>query len=68
MHLHSGTAAPTAIGNGGGITKAAMAQNCHNPSEVARTEYATLAVAIRFRLTISTAREICRMAGLAVLS
>ena len=37
-------------------------------SEIATAEYAAAKVATRFRLTISTAREVCRMAGLAVQS
>jgi hypothetical protein len=39
-----------------------------NDQDAAITEYAATKVATRFRLTISTAREVCRMAGLAVPS
>lgn len=35
-------------------------------TEISVPEYAARKVAGRFRLTIATAREVCRMAGLAV--
>jgi len=55
------------IRNGGeGISKAVTGQRYSLTPESATSEYAAAKVAARFRLTISTAREVCRMAGLAV--
>jgi hypothetical protein len=64
MKIQTETAAPTGIGNGGGISKAVTAQNCHIATDTATTEHPVRVVASRFRLTISTAREVCRMAGI----
>ncbi|WP_353644222.1 hypothetical protein [Mesorhizobium sp. WSM2239] len=67
MNLHIETAAPmgSIIGNGGnGISKAVAAQIYRNPNETATSDYTVLVVASRFRLTVSTAREVCRMAGI----
>jgi hypothetical protein len=67
MILYSETAAPmgSIIGNGGdGFSKAVAAQIYRNSTETATFDYPALLVASRYRLTISTAREICRMAGI----
>jgi hypothetical protein len=69
MNPHSETAALTGsiVRSGGdGISKAVTAENYRNPTEIATFDYAASKVAGRFRLSLSTAREICRMAGLAV--
>jgi hypothetical protein len=65
MLLHSETAAPMGsnIGSRGVVSKAVVSGNYPTHLETA-TDYAALAVATRFRLTISTAREVCRMAGI----
>jgi hypothetical protein len=71
MHLHSETPPLTGsiVRNGGnGISKAVTAKEYSNAFDNSITEYAAAKVATRCRLTISTAREVCRMAGLAVPS
>jgi hypothetical protein len=67
MILHSETAAPmgSIIGNGGnGFSKAVAAQIYRNSTETATSDYPARVVASRFRLTISTARLVCHLAGI----
>lgn len=67
MNFHNEPAAPmgSIIGNGGSVvTKAVAAQNYPNRTEIATADYATRVVATRFRLTISTARLVCHLAGI----
>lgn len=67
MIPHSKTAAPMGsnIGNGGiDISKAVVAQKYSIPTEIATGEYAANKLASRFRLSISTARVICHLAGI----
>jgi hypothetical protein len=61
MNLHNETAAPTAIGNGGGISNAVAAQICHNHSSSA-TEIAASIIAARFRIPPYIARLVCELA------
>lgn len=60
------TAATTGIVDGGVGSKSIAPFSYQICSDIATCEYAAAKVAARFRLTISTSREICRMAGLAV--
>ena len=64
MNLHSKTAATTGIVDGGVVSKAVAASSYQIRPEIATSEYAAAKVATRFRLTISTAREVIRMAGM----
>ena len=65
MNQHSKTASPGRL-TAPVVLKAVAAPSYQIRPEIATAEYAATKVATRFRLTISTAREVCRMAGLAV--
>ncbi|WP_442580569.1 hypothetical protein ACSBOB_00760 [Mesorhizobium sp. ASY16-5R] len=64
MSLHNESAVPTGIGNGAVVSKAVVAQNYQNPTEIASKEYAAVKLANRFRLRIETARLVCQLSGL----
>lgn len=64
MTLHRETAAPTGIGNGSGNSKGSTPQIYRTTLETSISDYPVFAIAGRFRLPISTAREVCRMAGI----
>ncbi len=63
MKIHSKTAAPMAVGNGGGNSNAVAAQNYHLTRKTATgTELAATIVAARFRLSPCVARLVCELA------
>ena len=64
MNPHNETAATTGIVDGGVVSKAVEASSYQIRTEIATSEYAAVKVANRFRLTITTSREICRLAGI----
>ena len=67
MALHSKTASLAGL-TVPVVSKAVAASSYQIRSEHSITEYAAVKVATRFRLTISTARVVCHLAGLAVHS
>ena len=46
------------------VSKAVAAQTYQIRPEIATSEYAAIKLATRFRLSLSTSREICRLAGI----
>ena len=71
MHLHN--EAPPLMGSsitdgGNDNAKVVATSDYRIGLDLSTAEYPTRLVASRFRLTISTAREVCRMAGIGVRS
>lgn len=67
MLTHRETPPPmgSIIGNGGrNSQKAWTLQTIDQPAEISISEYAADKVASKFRLTISTARLVCHLAGI----
>jgi hypothetical protein len=63
MDLHNETAAPTAIGNGGDISKGVTAGN-YRTITLSATEIATSIIAARFQLSHCMARVIVELASI----
>ena len=63
MTIYDETAGSAERG-GPGNSQAVVAKNYQTFPEIATAEYASAHLASRFRLTISTAREVCRIAGI----
>jgi hypothetical protein len=61
MMSQSKTAAPIAVGNGGDSSKAVAAGNYRTSTQGA-TEFASLIIAARYRLTPCMARVVCELA------
>lgn len=55
-------AAPTGIGSGTVVQKAVAAENYLTPIDISSFDFVARIVAARYRLSIATAKEICRLA------
>lgn len=64
MEPHSKTAATTGIVEAAVVKNVVRTSSYQIPPQASTSEYAAAKVATRFRLTLSTSREICRLAGI----
>lgn len=66
MHFHNETPPLTGsiVSSGGTVVSKAVAAEDYQTSHHSATEFAASIVAARFRLTISTARLVCELAGI----
>ncbi len=64
MTPHNKTAATTGIVEAAVVKNVVVTSSYTSRPEIATVEYAAAKLATRFRLSISTSREVCRMAGI----
>lgn len=64
MTSHSKTASTSGIVEAAVVSKAVGASNYQTRPSCSTTNYAVAKVAARFRLSLCTSREVCRLAGI----